>query len=144
MKKIHKLQFRLAKGWVVAQDNFYKIEPDNKLPIGKVYGYFSEHLFQARYGTYVIDVGFYGTYHLNREGHFGLYLIKGDFQQGILLEKHNCRSMSQMNNLLQALIDQVTEGAYEKTKGLKFGADTFLVGLKQYSAKGSVGFKYWY
>lgn len=143
MKKIHELQFRIAKGWVVAQNNFYQIEPDSKYPKVATAGYLSGPLFQGMYGEFLLYVAFYGTYHLDREGRFGLHLIRGNFHQGMLLEKHNCRQLSKIRNLTQDLLDQVAAGTYNKTKGLKFGEDSFLVGLKSYSAKGLVKFEYW-
>jgi hypothetical protein len=143
MKDIHKLRFRVKEPWQVVQDAFYNIEPDNTLPLGKVAGYFSEHLFQGLYGDFVIDAGFFGTYHLDRTGHFGIYLLKGNFYEGELLEKRIFRSSAKASAFVQGLITLVTEGKYEKTKGLKFGNDSFLVGLKQYSSKGEVGFARW-
>lgn len=143
MKKIHKLKFRYTEGWVVAQDKFYNIEPKNSLPTGKVAGYFHEHLFQGLYGDFVIDVGFHGTYHLDRTGHFTVYLLKGDFCTGELFEKYVFDKTADTATCVQLLIDKVSQGLYKKTKGLKFADDTIFVGMKSYSAHGTVGFTRW-
>lgn len=143
MKKIHKHPFLIGKGWKVAWNNFYRIEPDNKFPMTEVAGYFSEHLFMAQNDQFMIDVGFHGTYHLNREGHYSLYLIKGDYYKGELLEKRIFRSQLQTANLLQDLLIQVSKNRFKKVEGLKFTADTFLVGLKEYSSTARIEYAHW-
>lgn len=143
MKKIHKLKFRYTEGWIVSQDKFFSIEPNNSLPLGEVAGYFNEHLFQGLYGDFVIDVGFHGTYHLDRVGRFSIYLLKGNFYKGELLEKRIFENTAQAAACVQELIDKVSQGAYKKTEGLKFKDDTIFVNLKTYSAHGTVGFKRW-
>ncbi|MFT5916741.1 MAG: hypothetical protein ACI81T_003251 [Bacteroidia bacterium] len=121
MKNIKLQKVRTGSGWQVTRHDFFAIAPENALPIVKVQDYFTENLFQATNGNFTVDLGFYGTYHQNRDGNFVIYLIKGDFYTGELLEKVTTRSKEEAVLFLEQYMKNVNKGVYFKKEGLGFG-----------------------
>jgi hypothetical protein len=136
-----KLKFdnnQILKCLDVRRNELYDLEPDNQLPLETAEAYFSEDLLQFAKGNYLIDLGLYGNYANNRSGEYKLFLIRGDFLKGELLELIKSRSLIKIAtridfyiNLPEHILDsikgvRVTEANWEQEASC-FSADTTLI-----------------
>ena len=121
MKQVKIQQIKSVRNWTVTRHELFNIAPDNALPITKAQDFFTENLFQATNGNFTVDLGFYGTYHQNRDGNFVIYLIKGDFYTGELLEKVTTRSKEEAVAYLEQYMKNVNKRLYRKMEGLEMG-----------------------
>lgn len=65
--------------------------------------YFAEDLLQAKYKDYLLDAGFYGE---NAEkGIYRMYVIKGDFLNGILIEKFVTSDLEKLKTKVNYFLD---------------------------------------
>ena len=109
---IQKQNIRLGKGWKVDRHQLFEIEPDNSYELASVAKYFTTNLFQANNGTFTVDLGFYGTYHQDRAGSYAIYLIRGDFYEGEILEKVSTRTQTDAVMCLEEYMRDANNGEF--------------------------------
>lgn len=91
-----KIEFDFSTLWKVSQHQWY--EKDE---------YFSEDLLQAKYKDYLLDVGFYEE---NAEtGIYRMYVIKGDFLNGILIEKFETSDLEKLKTKVNFYLDMLSK-----------------------------------
>lgn len=123
-------------GWTVNSNNFLDIDPDNNFTIEDVESVFKEDIFQVGHNGYLIDLGFYGNYSDNRSGFFRLYVIKGDFLKGVLMESFISRSKEEIANKIIRYFDLISKNVLGNVDGINFGnnSDNFPYDFHIYSA----------
>ena len=91
MKKIELNFFPL---WKVNHHQWYEKNED-----------FAEDLLHAKYKDYLLDVGFYGK---NPEtGIYRMFVIKGDFLNGILIEKFETSDVEKLKTKVNYFLDML-------------------------------------
>jgi hypothetical protein len=133
--QVPRLSLNIPKGWEVNLHNFFEVDPRFPYPQEVIADHLSQYLFQATStcGKYTIDVGFYGEYDLTRKGTFTVYLIRGDFHKGELLEKYRFEQHQPVVECVNKLMNLVVNGAYEKLDGLSYSQDAALLHFREYS-----------
>ena len=89
-----KIEFDFSTLWKVSQHQWFEKDED-----------ICEDLLQAKYKDYLLDVGFYGE---NAEtGIYRMYVIKGDFLNGILIEKFETLSVEELKTKVNFYLDML-------------------------------------
>ena len=89
-----KIELDFSPFWEINQHQWYENEEN-----------FAEDLLQAKYKDYLLDVGFYGE---NAEtGIYRMYVIKGDFLNGILIEKFETFSVQKLKTKMNYFLDML-------------------------------------
>ena len=100
-------KFEVPENWKLFKNEYYDIEPDNKLEIEKVEDYFIQDMLGIKFDNFVIDLGFYGHYWEERKGFFRLNIFEGTFHDGKLYEMIISRSVKEINEFINFYIERV-------------------------------------
>lgn len=83
------VQIILPEEWQITYHNWYEHDEDQ-----------TEDLFQAKFRDYLIDVGFYSD-------HFTLYVIKGDFLNGVLIDKYKGETIKDIQSQIDRMVIKI-------------------------------------
>lgn len=120
MNQVEIQTINLPKEWKVHWNNLTVLEPDNDWPIDDAFLHFFEDISYFTYEEYLMDIGYYGEYLSNREGHFGIFIAKGDFIEGELYECVHTRSLKVVVDIIEKYGDMIVSGEINKLTAMKF------------------------
>ena len=119
-QKANLQSLNISEGWTVRQHEFYDIDPEGNVENDDTFWMFSEDLLQIEMDGYVLDLGWYGE----QDGNYCLYLIRGNFLTGDLLEKFQSRDRRTIQARIKTLADAVTSGRFDNLSGYSVTEDS--------------------
>lgn len=110
---------KISDRWTVGKHEFYAIDPDGNVEGDNTFWMFSEDLLQIEMDDYVLDLGWYG----DEDGAYCLYLIRGNFLTGELLEKFKTRDRQKVVARLNDITKAVETGQLDNVRGYQVSED---------------------
>jgi len=107
---------KIPSGWKVNRNVFFALNPTDEYSEDElsVHLFDQEDLLQLEFNDYFIDLGWY----MGKDGSFGLNLIKGNWLEGLLLERFVSRSYKDVAERINDILKAIDDREFEDVKGL--------------------------